>query len=591
MFENSRILIVDDEEPLRQTFEVFLSRAGCPDVQGAGSVAAALELVRQAPFDVIVSDILLGDATGIELLRQVRTEGLYCPVIMVTGYPSIETAAEAVRLGAFDYLPKPVKKDALLAVVDRALARERQRRQEETAIARKSEIAERQQRLLQSLPAIVITVDPSLRIIDMNEMALAWCRQWLPQFGRGKLLAAGGTPLCRALTSDCQHVLLTGEPVAEHRLEWNRDSQGNGVLSIQASRVANPEGAGGVLLTLRDLSRSHGGGVRPALDRLHGLVGKSPAMQDLYGLIENAGAVETTVLIRGESGTGKGLVAQALHRESPRAARPFVHVDCASISEEVLESELFGHRRGAFTGADRDRAGRILGADGGSLFLDEIGEISTKMQLRLLRFLQSRVFYPVGGDQPVQVDVRVIAATNADLEKKVAEGSFREDLYYRLRVVEITTPPLRDRIGDLPLLVAHFRQRWSGRNGKDAAALTDRAMECLCNHPWPGNVRELEHVLERALVYCRDGMVRREHLPAEMVAQTARDVAPVAVLAAPAVEDSVDDVERLVFALRKAGGNKAKAARLLGVDRSTVYRKMQMYAIDADKVVDLPAVL
>jgi transcriptional regulator with PAS, ATPase and Fis domain len=272
---------------------------------------------------------------------------------------------------------------------------------------------------------------------------------------------------------------------------------------------------------------------------------------------------------------------------SPRKNRKLVKVDCTAIPENLLESELFGHKKGSFTGADRDRMGRILQADGGTIFLDEIGDISSMMQLRLLRFLQERTFYPVGQDTPIQVDVRVVAATNADLKKKVEEGTFREDLYFRLRVIDIKLPPLRERKGDISTLARHFVKKFSKKLGKDITGISDQALECLDQHKWPGNVRELEHVIERACVLCQDSTLSLKNLPREILPEALKEERSM-VKASESLEvpvsvndiSSLPDPDRIVAALKLAGGNKAKAARILGVDRTTVYRKLKEYNID-----------
>ncbi|MFA6499062.1 MAG: sigma-54 dependent transcriptional regulator, partial [Desulfurivibrionaceae bacterium] len=269
---------------------------------------------------------------------------------------------------------------------------------------------------------------------------------------------------------------------------------------------------------------------------------------------------------------------------------PLVKFDCTSIPENLMESELFGHKKGSFTGADRNREGRILQADGGTLFLDEIGDISPLMQLRLLRFLQERTFYPVGEDKPVTVDVRVVAATNADLKQKVQRGEFREDLYYRLRVIDITLPPLRDRQGDLPILVELFLARFSKRLNKNITGISDQALQLLAAYRWPGNVRELEHVVERACVLCADDTITTTNLPEE-VRSGGRSAAAtpggggfetVAVAdtlgTAPVSQES--EKAHILDIIAQTDGNKAKAARLLGIDRSTLYRKMKAYGLE-----------
>jgi DNA-binding NtrC family response regulator len=320
----------------------------------------------------------------------------------------------------------------------------------------------------------------------------------------------------------------------------------------------------------------------------HGFVDSSPAMQKVYSLIENIGKVDTSVLITGESGTGKELVAEALHAESSRRDKPLIKLDCASFSENLLESELFGHRKGSFTGADRDRAGRLLQADGGTLFLDEIGDISPRMQLFLLRFLQEKTFTPLGLDEPIQVDVRVIAASNVDFQKMVQLGKFREDLYYRLKVIEIGLPPLRERVDSIPLIASHFLVTFRKQLGRNIATISDQALECMLRYSWPGNVRELQHVIERACVLCQDGVLQVKHLPAELQRPSIQKVQSPPPLPVPPFHSTFSETvpptllyqseeEKIRDALRRANKNKAKAAKILGVARSTLYRQMQRY--------------
>ncbi|MEW6221109.1 MAG: sigma 54-interacting transcriptional regulator [Thermodesulfobacteriota bacterium] len=599
--QGARILVIDDEENLRLTFERFLELAGYGEVTGVGTFEAALAAVRQQEFDLIISDIVLEGASGIDFLRQVREDGRRCPVVMITGYPNIETATEAVRLGAFDYLPKPVKKDALLRVAGRALEQWALQKEKERFEEEKERSRYFQETILRSVRELIITLDPDLKVVDMNDMARDWCKAFLPELGAGISLATLAQPVAQALMRDALRVLKDREEVGEHRLEWLRMDGSRGILSVTAARLQDHLGRFlGVVLTARDVTHLEDLGERGRRSSFHRLVGASVAMQRIYALVENVGQVDTTVLITGESGTGKELVAEALHNESPRRSRPLVKVDCTAIPEDLLESELFGHKKGAFTGAERDRLGRILQADGGTLFLDEIGDISARMQLRLLRFLQERTFYPVGRDQPIHVDVRVIAATNADLKQRVRDGAFREDLYFRLRVVDIMLPPLRERQGDIPLLVQHFLQRFNARMDKGISGVSDQALAALEAYSWPGNVRELEHVMERAYVLCPGSTITVEHLLADVVAG-AGPAATAGRLAAGAPQggaaafpgeeataDDGDEVGRILRALRKAGGNKAKAARLLGIDRSTLYRKILAHNIDTEVDEPLP---
>lgn len=585
--QSGRILIVDDEESLRLTFEKFLKRQGYDTVIGVSSFDEATAALKAHEFDLIISDIVLRGASGIDLLRQVKESGHQCPVVMITGYPNIETAAEAVRLGAFDYLPKPVKKDALLRVAADAIEQHHLRKEKERFEAEKEKNRFFQNSILRSVREIIITVDLHLRIVDMNDMARDWTKIYLPEIGPGVSLPTLSGPLGNAFLRDVTMVLKTRGEAPLHRIEWEDSNGRHGVLSLTAAPLEDDRNNFlGVVLTARDLTNLEDFDTDDGRDRFHGFIGQGLAMQRIYALIENVGKVDTTVLITGESGTGKELVAEALHAESPRHNRPLVKVDCTAIPEDLLESELFGHRKGAFTGAERDRLGRILQADGGTLFLDEIGDISSRMQLRLLRFLQERTFYPVGRDQPIHVDVRVITATNADLKEKVRKELFREDLYFRLRVVDIILPSLRERKEDIPLLSTFFLNRYSLQMEKKINGFSDQAMELLHRHNWPGNVRELQHVIERACVLCPGDTITSDQLPPELIlppTHSAQSSPPQlqSSIPSPAIEELPEnELQRLTEALRRAGGNKAKAARLLSIDRSTLYRKLAHYNLD-----------
>ena len=516
--QNDRILLVDDEQSLRLTFEMLLKRAGYDSVTGVSSFDEAINVVKQNDFDLIISDIVLQGASGIDLLRQIKEMGKTCPVVMITGYPNIETAAEAVRLGAFDYVPKPVKKDELLKIVALALEKQELQKEKNRFEAQQEKNRYLQETILRSVREIIITVDTHLRIADMNDMARDWTRSFLPEVAIGVSLPSLTSKLGRALLNDAEEVLKLQKELQTHRLEWQKPDSSVGIMSVTAVPLEDAKSTFlGVVITARDLTHLEDIDKRDQRSTFHRFVGKSQPMQRIYALIESVGKVDTTVLITGESGTGKELVADALHEESPRHNRPIVKVDCTAIPEDLLESELFGHKKGSFTGADRDRLGRILQADGGILFLDEIGDISSRMQLRLLRFLQERTFYPVGQDQPIQVDVRVITATNADLKEKVRRDLFREDLYFRLRVVDIILPPLRERMDDIPLLAQHFLAVFNNRMKRDINGFSDSVMELLLNHSWPGNIRELEHVIERAYVLCKGDTITSDHLPADII--------------------------------------------------------------------------
>ncbi len=318
------------------------------------------------------------------------------------------------------------------------------------------------------------------------------------------------------------------------------------------------------------------------------IIGKSPAMRELFSMISMVAPTEATVLVTGESGTGKELVAKALHAGSPRAAGPLVAVNCAALNETLLESELFGHEKGAFTGAERRREGRFMAANKGSIFLDEIGEIAPSIQAKLLRVIQEREIQRVGGDRPVGVDVRILAATNRDLKKEVEAGRFREDLYYRLNVVAISVPPLRERGQDIPLLAQHFLTRFAEKNRKRIKGFTPAAMDHLLRCPWPGNVRELENAVERAVILSVGEYVTERELPLSAMREAGGNGAGNGAggPAAPAPGDmaglagmALDDVEREVIlaTLRDTGGNKSEAARVLGITRATLHKKLKKY--------------
>lgn len=304
--------------------------------------------------------------------------------------------------------------------------------------------------------------------------------------------------------------------------------------------------------------------------RFQSIIGKSESMQKLYNLLEDLADTDTTVLITGESGTGKELVAKALHYSGVRADKPLVSVNCSALTETLLESELFGHIRGAFTGALKDKVGRFQLANNGSILLDEIGDISPAIQLKLLRVLQEKEFERVGESSSRKVDVRVLAATNCDLAEKVRSGAFREDLYYRLKVVEVRIPPLRERLDDIPLLIDHFCRMFQDKFNKNIKNVSKEVLELFMKHSWPGNVRELEHALEHAFIICHGSILLPDHLPAEIVDSSAHTL--------PGAErPRITPPHQVQQALDTAGWNKAKAARLLGISRPTLYNLIKRY--------------
>ena len=590
------ILVIDDEESLRNTFQFFLQNEGYSPVITASTYEEALNEINDRHFDLIISDIVLGGSTGIDLLRRVRELGRTCPVVMITGYPTVETASEAVRLGAFDYIPKPVEKQTLLKTARLALRQHQLEQGQRRAEQERERYRTFLETVFKSVADGIITVDMNLGIMEMNPAARLLLGELEPGLAEQNSIAR----LCSRdefapLKKDLLQALKTGGEISARNFECQGTGRRRKVLSVSTAPLK--DGAGGLagaVLVVRDQSPVEAvpTGRR---QQFHRFLGASDAMQAAYTMIENVGRVDLTVLITGESGTGKELAAEALHLESHRKNRPLVKVDCTAIPESLLESELFGHRKGSFTGADRDRLGRILQADGGTLFLDEIGDISPLMQLRLLRFLQESTFYPVGQDTPLHVDVRVITATNVDLKEKVRSGAFREDLYFRLRVIDIILPPLRERGDDILLLADHFIARIAPKVGKTIGGLSDQARQLLLQHRWPGNVRELEHVIERACVLCPGPTISTDHLPLDLTSLPRPAERPVFADSGPtqpvyaepapvAPATTLSRADRIVAALRTAGGNKAKAARLLGIDRTTLYRKIKELRLDLSQL-------
>ncbi len=337
----------------------------------------------------------------------------------------------------------------------------------------------------------------------------------------------------------------------------------------------------GVVASFRDFTREHDLAARLGeADTFAGLIGRDPKMVELFRAVADLAGSRVAVLLSGESGTGKELVAAAIHSQGRRAGKLFVPVNCGALPEHLLESELFGHVRGAFTGAVRDKKGRFELADGGTLFLDEIGDISPAMQVKLLRVLQDGTFQRVGGESTITVDVRVISATHKDLRAEIAAGRFREDLFYRLCVVPLVIPPLRERPGDIPLLVRHFLTLTLAEEGRgDRVVIGAEAMDRLCAYPWPGNVRELQNVIRFALVHCREELLKPAHLPPQLLREAALPVRVAAMAGVAGRRRGKLSVEAVQAALAATGGNRLQAARHLGVGRATLYRFLAKHPV------------
>jgi DNA-binding NtrC family response regulator len=409
-------------------------------------------------------------------------------------------------------------------------------------------------------------------VLELNEAAKALCG--LGQEALGKKLADMELPCKDGIVGVLGEVLDGLPPVRARRFEDRREGRPRLVLSVSASPLMDRKGRFlGAVLIVRDETRL--AGLEHNLEerrQLHRIVGKSAAIRNVYSLIESLTDVDTTVLVTGESGTGKELVAEALHFLGARGSGPLVKVNCSALAENLLESELFGHVKGAFTGAATDRIGRFQRADGGTILLDEIGDISNRVQSSLLRVLQEKEFDRVGDSRPTRVNVRVIASTNRNLAERVKRGMFREDLYYRLKVMEIDLPPLRDRREDIPLLIEHLVGRLNTKLGREIRGVSSEVEGLFMEYPWPGNVRELEHALEHAFIMCRQETISTDHLPPHI----GRALRPEP--GAPSRRGGVD-ATAIRLALSKTAWNKAKAARLLRVDRKTLYRKLAEYGI------------
>ncbi|MSP62150.1 MAG: sigma-54-dependent Fis family transcriptional regulator [Myxococcales bacterium] len=456
------VLVVDDEEGLRHMLVVLLTREGY-QATAVGSGEAALRELDHKPYDVVLSDIRMPRFDGLQLVDEIRRRGLRMTVIMMSAFGTLDTALEAMKRGAYDYIAKPFKPDEVVLVLRKAEERERLFRENQ-----------------------------SLK----------------------RALAARASP--------------------------------NGLRGIDQ------------------------------------ILGQSKGMQEIARTIRKIAEYKTTVLVTGESGTGKEMVARALHACSPRAKDPFVAVNCAAIPEALLESELFGHRKGAFTDAHRDKRGLFEEASGGTLFLDEIGDLPVALQVKLLRVLQEQEIRPVGAVSDVKIDVRVIAATARDLPGEVKEGRFREDLYYRLNVLQIHLPPLRDRKEDIPALLEHFIAKINTRLGTRIGGTSTDALQLLIDHAWPGNVRELENTVERAMVLSDGNRIDAEVLPDKV--RESRDKIRLTLLSG---ELSIKKTTRVIEeelirkALRETRGNRTNAAKLLEISHRALLYKIKEFGIES----------
>jgi len=425
--------------------------------------------------------------------------------------------------------------------------------------------------IFRSVKDAIITVDPNLIVIEANKSMENICGTEVEE------IVGKEFPQCQQHCNQACHEVLgqtleKKTAIKEYRIECENQHRLQQVVNVSSSPLLDPQGKFmGAVLIIRDITllREIERELRER-NQFQNLIGRNKTMQDIYSLLEDLANLDTAVLVTGESGTGKELVARALHYSGNRAFKPFVTVNCSALAESLLESELFGHVRGAFTGAIKDKQGRFQAANGGTILLDEIGDISPMIQLKLLRVLQEKEFERVGESTPQKVDVRVIASTNKDLKGKVNRGEFRQDLYYRLKVVEVALPPLRERLEDLPLLVDHFRCSFNERFNKHVEGISNEVLSTFMDYNWPGNVRELEHVMEHAFVLCHGATITMHHLPVDL--RNFEQINDLPQIKTPAKK--FNGGQDILDALNKTGWNKTKAARLLGISRQTVYRKI-----------------
>jgi len=560
-----RILLVDDEEGIRFTLGCLLKKEGF-QVDVAATRREAVGLFVAGPYDLAFVDIMLEGESGIKVLRDIKNMSPATQVVMITGRPEVDSAAEAVRLGAFDYLTKPIRHETLMAVSRHALSSKKMNDEREVYRANLDAI-------FRTVADSIVMVDREGRLAQFNAAAGNVCGFSADMIGKD--LAAINLHCNGMCGATLLETLQRNAPRELRRFECRNHEGKTRVACFTSTPVVEPDGSvDGAVAIIRDetrlvdLERS----LRKR-GRFHNIIGASAPMQRIFALIDALAEVPTTVLINGESGTGKELVAAALHSSGPRSSGPFVKVNCSALSESLLESELFGHVRGAFTGAISDKIGRFQKAHGGTLFLDEIGDISPAVQMRLLRVLQESEFERVGESTPLKVDVRIIAATNQNLADKVSQGSFRQDLFYRLNVVRLTLPALRERKDDLEPLVAHFVAKFNVKFGRDIMGVSSDVMDTFRSHNWPGNVRELEHAIEHASILCKSDIISVHDLPQDLLDALNAGVSPDSVDTRPT--GAPRSTLTLEEALEMTGGNKTRAASLLGVSRRTVYRHLE----------------
>ncbi len=573
----THILVVDDDAVIQAVIKDVVTR---PEymTSTADSLQQALKMLQQQHYDLVIVDLNLPDGSGLHLLTEIKEHHCHTYSIVLTGFPEVESVQAALRAGVFDYLVKPIIPARLGHAVDMALAHKR-------AIEEQAVLRSRLEAVFQGVEDAIVALDDQWHIIQINEsttrlLGLAPESMYQPlQEAMGWLFDSVEPVLRQAYTH--------GGSKRTIQTQARHERDGEKILQCTASLFHDPmRKVPGVILVVRDESRLAMLEQETRTRRgWHGLVGASKSMQEIYALIERLAEVDSTVLITGETGTGKELVARALHDTSTRANRPFVAVNCAALPAGLLESELFGHVRGAFTHAVRDKVGRFKLADGGTIFLDEIGDLPMEMQVRLLRVLQEKTFEAVGDDRSIQVDVRIITATHRNLLQRVDEDLFRRDLYYRLKVVEIQLPPLRERKSDLPMLVDHFLTRFNTRMHREVEGISREVMAAMMDHDWPGNVRELEHLLEHAMVLAQGNVLTWADFPSDFRLRAGAMVLQSPSLASGThgkpdnVRSKRADRETVIQALEAVHWQIQLAANQLGINRVTLWRHMKAMGI------------
>ncbi len=572
--EKAKILVVEDEFLIAGNIRRRLEKMDYDVVGVVSNGEDAIGIFKERTPDLVLMDIMLeGEMDGIETARHIRSYDNK-PVIFLTALGDKETLERAKITEPHGYLVKPFEYKDLLSTIEITLHKYETEKKLRERDEEKKEYLAKLEAIFGSVRDGIITVCRDFSIMELNQSAERICGLARKK-SIGTLFSSIVTGCNKRCCEAIKETIDKGKPVEIYRLECRRKDHPGQVVTIHTSPVYYTIGIpSDIVMVIRDETYLNDLERDMELRRRHSnIIGKSKQMQAVYSLIETLTDIKSTVLITGESGTGKELVAEAIHYSGARSNQPLVKVNCSALSEYLLESELFGHMKGAFTGALRDKKGRFQRADGGTIFLDEIGDISPRIQKRLLRVLQDGEFERVGDSTPIRVDVRVVAATNKNLTKEVSKGDFREDLYYRLKVVELAIPPLRDRREDIPLLLNHFVQRFNQKLNRNIRGVSDDVNKKFMTHSWPGNVRELEHSLEHASILCRHSVIKLEHLPASLTDTPKENV--------ESVKGKRNEVElqAVIDALEKTRWNKTMAAKLLGIDRQTIYRKIKKYNI------------